>query len=285
MIMFRQELKDNVKDEIMRDGRDYESLAELIEIVIDLDDKLYERVMKKRYNQFKDRARLIYESAAEYAKPKQQSYIRNSKYIESASMKLRMTHRRRKKNPKNKKKDKEKKLCYECEKTDHFVKNCRNENVMFQQQLNVTLKKIFETDDMKKAVNETVIQKISSNNKYCIVSSKTKLQKIIDATSNKTKQINFRIEKFRRSSTSHSDCIKIMSKSDLKYNWDDQIEQVLNETFKKLEALISSSNNQKKKRQCINDIVDIFEKTLSSNASIKSRKESSEKLSKISEET
>ena len=50
MIMFRRELKNNVKDEIMRDGRDYESLAEFIEIVIDLDDKLYERVMKKRYD-------------------------------------------------------------------------------------------------------------------------------------------------------------------------------------------------------------------------------------------
>ena len=50
MIMFRRGLKDNVKDEIMRDERNYESLAEFIEIVIDLDDKLYERVMKKRYN-------------------------------------------------------------------------------------------------------------------------------------------------------------------------------------------------------------------------------------------
>ena len=50
MIMFRQELKDNVKDEIMRDGRDYENLAEFIKIVIDLDNKLYKRVMKKRYD-------------------------------------------------------------------------------------------------------------------------------------------------------------------------------------------------------------------------------------------
>ena len=141
MIMFRRELKDNVKNEIMRDGRDYESLAEFIEIVIDLNDKLYERVMKKWYDQFKDRAELIYESAAEYAKSKQQSYIRNSEYTESAFMKLKMTHQRRKKNSKSKKKDKEKKLCYECEKTGHFVKNCRNESVMSQRQLNVTLKK------------------------------------------------------------------------------------------------------------------------------------------------
>ena len=218
MIMFRRELKDNVKDEIMRDERNYKSLAELIEIVIDLDDKLYERVMKKRYDQFRDRGELIYESAAEYAKSKQQSYIRNSEYTESASMKLEMTHRRRGKNSKSKKKDKKEKLCYECEKTGHFVRNCRNENVMPQRQLNVTLKKISETDDVKKAVNETITQEINSNDEYCIISSKTKLQKTIDATSNKTKQRNFRIEKFKRSSTPHSNCIKVMFESDLEYD-------------------------------------------------------------------
>ena len=59
----------------------------------------------------------------------------------------------------------------------------------------------------------------------------------------------------------------------------------MNETFKKLKALISFSSNQKKKEQCINDIVDIFEKTLNSDASVKSRKESFEELSKISKET
>ena len=78
-------------------------------------------------------------------------------------------------------------MYYEYEKTDHFVKNYRNENVMLQQQLNITLKKIFKIDNMKKVVNETVIQKINSNNKCCIVNNKTKLQKTIDAASNKTK--------------------------------------------------------------------------------------------------
>ena len=174
--------------------------------------------MKKRYNQFKDRAEFIYEPAAEYAKSKQQLYIKNSEYTELALMKLNMTHRRKKKNLKNKKNDKEKKLYYECEKTDHFVTNCCNESVMSQRQLNVTLKKISEIDNMKKIVNKTVIQKISSNNKYCIINSKTKLQKVINATSNKTKQINFKIEKFKRSSTFHSRCNKIMFRSDLEYN-------------------------------------------------------------------
>ena len=218
MTIFRRELKDNVKDEIMRDERNYESLAKFIEIVINFDDKLYERVMKKRYDQFKNKAEFIYESTAKYAKSKQRSYIKDSEYIEFASMKLNMTHQSKEKNFKNKKNEKKKKLCYECEKTDHFVRNCRNKNIMFQRQLNVTLKRIFKTDDLKKAINETIIQKINLNDKYCIISSKTKLQKIIDAALNKTKQINFRIEKFKRSSTSYSNCIKIMFKSNLKYD-------------------------------------------------------------------
>ena len=47
MTMFRRELKNNIKNEIMHDERDYESFAKFIEIVIDFDDKLYEQVMKK----------------------------------------------------------------------------------------------------------------------------------------------------------------------------------------------------------------------------------------------
>ena len=129
-----------------------------------------------------------------------------------------MTHRNKEKNLKSKKNEKKKKLYYKCEKTDHFVRNCRNESVMSQRQLNITLKRIFKTDDLKKAVNETVIQKINLNDEYCVISNKTKLQKIIDAASNKTKQINFKIKKFKRSSTSHSDCIEVMFKSNLKYD-------------------------------------------------------------------
>ena len=72
-----------------------------------------------------------------------------------------------------------------------------------------------------------------------------------------------------------------MIRSDLKYNWKDQIEKLMNETFKKLEALISPSNNQRKKEQYMNNIIDTFKKTLNNNANIKSRKESFKKQSKI----
>jgi len=50
MTMFRQDLKDNLKNEIMRDGRSISDMFDLIEVVIDLDNKLYKRAMKKRYD-------------------------------------------------------------------------------------------------------------------------------------------------------------------------------------------------------------------------------------------
>ncbi len=50
MTMFRQGLKDNLKDEIMRDGRSMSDMKELIEVAVDLDDRLYERAIEKRYD-------------------------------------------------------------------------------------------------------------------------------------------------------------------------------------------------------------------------------------------
>ena len=164
-------------------------------------------------------------------------------------MKLDIIQQRKEKNFKNKKENKEK-LCYEYEKTDHFVRNCRNENVMLRRQLNVTLKRVSETDDTEKTDNKIKTLKISSNDEYCIVNSMTKLQKIINAAS--TKRINERIEKFKRLSTLHSNCIKAMFKSNLKYDYDDQTKQVINETFKKFEALINFSNDEERKNSTQN---------------------------------
>jgi len=48
--MFRREFKNNLKNEIMRDNKFISDMFDLIEVVIDFDDKLYERVIKKRYN-------------------------------------------------------------------------------------------------------------------------------------------------------------------------------------------------------------------------------------------
>jgi len=64
--MFRRDLKDNLKDEIMRDGKFISDMFNLTKVVIDLDDKLYERAMKKRYDQPQGRAGTSFELAIEY---------------------------------------------------------------------------------------------------------------------------------------------------------------------------------------------------------------------------
>jgi len=66
MTMFRQNFKNNLKDKIMRDERFISDMFDLIEVVIDFDDKLYKRAMKKRYDQSQERARIFFELAIEY---------------------------------------------------------------------------------------------------------------------------------------------------------------------------------------------------------------------------
>jgi len=70
--MFRRDLKNNLKNEIMRDDKSISDMFNLIEVVIDLDDKLYERAMKKRYNQSRERAKVFFESTIKY-------YLRESR--------------------------------------------------------------------------------------------------------------------------------------------------------------------------------------------------------------
>jgi hypothetical protein len=98
--MFRRGLKNNLKDEIMRDDKFISDMFDLIEIVIDLDDKLYERAMKKKYDQSRERAEISFESTIEYQQKEfrfNQKYS-NPDYRESASMKLNFTQQRKEKN-------------------------------------------------------------------------------------------------------------------------------------------------------------------------------------------
>ena len=50
MTMFRRGLKNSVKNELMRDERFIENLKTLIEVTINLNNKLYERIIEKRYS-------------------------------------------------------------------------------------------------------------------------------------------------------------------------------------------------------------------------------------------
>ncbi len=48
--MFKRNLKKNVKDELMRSDAKFDTIQTLIKIAIDVDDKLYKRAIKKRYD-------------------------------------------------------------------------------------------------------------------------------------------------------------------------------------------------------------------------------------------
>ncbi len=48
--MFRQDFKNNLKDKIICNEKTLNNTFDFIEIVIDFDDKLYKRAIKKRYN-------------------------------------------------------------------------------------------------------------------------------------------------------------------------------------------------------------------------------------------
>jgi tryptophan 2,3-dioxygenase len=50
MTMFRQDFKNNFKNEIMRNSKFISDMFDFIEVIIDFNDKLYKRTIKKRYN-------------------------------------------------------------------------------------------------------------------------------------------------------------------------------------------------------------------------------------------
>jgi len=50
MTMFRRNLKNNLKNKIMRDNKFISDMFDLIKVVINFNDKLYKRAIKKRYN-------------------------------------------------------------------------------------------------------------------------------------------------------------------------------------------------------------------------------------------
>ena len=134
--MYRRKLKKQVKNELMRDERAYETLDELIEIFIDFDDKLYERVMKKKYDEEPRRKVEIYSSRLSSSYFEESNFDKERRvdeHVDIVSMKLNfMIHFNKGKNLKTKRGNvKKNKTCYSCSKSSHFAKDCRSRKMMF----------------------------------------------------------------------------------------------------------------------------------------------------------
>ena len=143
MTMYRRGLKDNVKDELMRDGRVIDSLDELTKAAIEIDNKLYERAMERKYDgENRGRAGFVSDRPPSnyYRKGgnrSDQGNANRSQYgpapmeLDSTERKTRKGHTRRGKQGNN---GKETRTCYGCGKPGHLAKNCRSK---VQRQLNV----------------------------------------------------------------------------------------------------------------------------------------------------
>jgi len=64
--MFRRNFKNNLKNEIMCYDKFINDMFDFIEVAINFDDKLYERAIKKRYNQFHEKIKIFFELTIKY---------------------------------------------------------------------------------------------------------------------------------------------------------------------------------------------------------------------------
>jgi len=64
--MFKRNLKNNLKNEIMRDDKIMSDMFNLIIIIIDFNDKLYKRIIKKKYDKFRKRVKIFFKLTIEY---------------------------------------------------------------------------------------------------------------------------------------------------------------------------------------------------------------------------
>ncbi len=64
--MFRRNFKNNLKNKIIRNDKFINDMFDLIEIVINFDDKLYEKAMKKRYDQFYEKVKIFFKLTIKY---------------------------------------------------------------------------------------------------------------------------------------------------------------------------------------------------------------------------
>ena len=241
------------KFDIYRENRNkLNNLNRLIETNIELDDKLYERVLKKRNSISHERFDIykVFERSYRTQKlcydKKNNNYSKN--YYKSMSIELNFTKRRKERNLKIKQNNK-KRACYTCDKINHFAKNC-SKKLMFQRQINATLRKILEAEMKWKELS-----KINSNDEnYCLINNSNKVVTMLEKSTLQiiafTKSFNF---------NNNIVVIKLSKSYSLQYQ---EKNSELEEKFYQIKKLNS-------KRTIYEQIIDNLKRILDNNVSTK----------------
>lgn len=137
--MFYRGLKDTVKDQLIHCGFSTNTLADMMTAAIDLDDKIYERLMEKKRS---------------YTPRQNGPYKNKTTYRDPDRMELDFTKREGVPNKqKGKYNDKKKKTfeCYACGKPGHIARNCRSKGLVPQQPALMMMRRegsaIIDSDD------------------------------------------------------------------------------------------------------------------------------------------
>ena len=123
IVMYWRELKENVKNQLAFDDDVIKTLNTLIKVVIEINDKLYECVMKK-WHIIKKSQLNYYETQSVNIKLRQSEEKWDASYYESQSMKLNLTQNRQsdlQRLQENSDKRKTTMTCYSCDKLSHIA--------------------------------------------------------------------------------------------------------------------------------------------------------------------
>ena len=203
--MYWYELKDNIKDELMHNRWVINDMNDLIKTVIEIDNKLYEKVIKKKYNgENWERAEFTFnrlnENFCKEGNRFDNEHMNWDLYelmfmklnsIEQKSCKETICKRKQGNNKKNK-------MCYKCGKSDHFIKDCHSK---MQWQLNITTRcREFNEWDMIKELDDAafwdyVADSESNLKSYTMTESKIQFweevqSEQVKAYKNQAQQIN-----------------------------------------------------------------------------------------------
>ena len=85
--MFRKELKNNVKNELLCYGKIISNIQSLIRAFIEVNNKLYERVIKKKFNNLRKKNK-TYTGYLAYNKRVLRKGIKNNRFKNSNYIKL-----------------------------------------------------------------------------------------------------------------------------------------------------------------------------------------------------